>query len=208
MGSTTPKQFQHLHGKPVIWYTLNTFLKAYHDLDIILVIPGEHLETAKTILRSLDNPDRVTLTTGGPSRFHSVKNGLSHINHHSIIFIHDGVRCLLSANLVHRCYEAALEHGNAIPAIQAVDSIRLETSHGNEAINREQVRLIQTPQTFRSEIIKAAFEQDFDPLVTDEASLVERQGIKIHLIDGEVSNIKITRPIDIFVAEKLLEQGN
>ncbi len=208
MGSTTPKQFQQLHGKPIIWYTLTTFLSAYHDLGIILVVPGDHLQTAKNIVHTIDYPDRITLTVGGQSRYHSVKNGLAHIEHHSIIFIHDGVRCLLSADLIHRCYEGALKYGNAIPAVQAVDSVRLETSQGNEAINREHVRLIQTPQTFHSEIIKAAFEQDIDPLVTDEATLVERQGIRIHLIEGELSNIKITRPIDMFFAETLLAKRN
>ena len=207
MGSTTPKQYVNLLGKPILWYTINTFLEAFDDLRIILVVAGNHLETAKEVLCAVDHPERVSITTGGPTRFHSVKNGLNEIRERSIVFVHDGVRCLLTVNLIRRCYEVALQYGNAVPAIQAVDSIRLETTEGNKVLNREQVRLVQTPQTFHSEIIKDAFEQDFDPVFTDEASLVERRGIKINLVEGEVTNIKITRPIDILIAEKILEEN-
>ena len=122
-----------------------------------------------------------------------------------MVFIHDGVRCLVSTDLVHRCFETASKTGNAVPVIDAVDSIRLVNQEGNHAIDRKQVKLVQTPQTFYSEIIKTAFLQNFDPLVTDEASLVERLGVKIHLVEGESTNIKITTPIDMLIAKKILE---
>jgi 2-C-methyl-D-erythritol 4-phosphate cytidylyltransferase len=205
MGTTIPKQFLNLNGKPVLWYSLNTFLNAFDELEIILVVAEDHLQTAENILKSTNDPARISLTTGGQTRFHSVKNGLQNIHQHSIVFVHDAVRCLLSTNLIHRCYEMALQHGNAIPAIHAVDSIRIETFQGNEPIDRDKVKIIQTPQTFSSSIIKTAYDQPFDEAFTDEASVVERLGIKIQLVEGEETNIKITRPIDILIAEKILE---
>lgn len=205
MGTAVPKQFLPLHGKPVLTHTLETFLKAFNDLEIILVIAADYLEMARSITQSLEGSERVLLTEGGQTRFHSVKKGVQHIAHPSIVFIHDAVRCLLSANLIHRCYDGALEQGNAIPAIQAVDSIRIETPFGNESVDRARIKLVQTPQTFQSDIIEAAFKQDYDPAFTDEASLVERLGVKINLVEGESTNIKLTNPIDMFLAEKFLE---
>lgn len=206
MGTSIPKQFLPLRGKPVLWYSLMAFLEAFKDLEIILVLPQDHLQTGHEILRTTKDPDRIWITVGGETRFHSVKNGLDHIHQHSIVFVHDGVRCLLTPGLIRRCYEKALDKGNAIPAIQAVDTIRIETIGGNQQLDREKVRIIQTPQTFYSDIIKAAFELDYDESFTDEASVVEKLGVKIQLIEGEPTNIKITRPLDILMAEKILEE--
>jgi 2-C-methyl-D-erythritol 4-phosphate cytidylyltransferase len=205
MGSSIPKQFLNLRGKPVLWYAVKTFLKAFDDLEIILVIAKEHVELAKSILETIDHADRVVLTTGGRSRFHSVQNGLQHIRHPSIVFVHDGVRCLLSTDLIQRCYEETLKYRSAIPAVQAIDSIRIETLQGNEAVDRQKVWIIQTPQTFYSDDLKAGYEQEFNEAFTDEASVVERLGIKIHLVEGETRNIKITNPIDLIIAGKILE---
>jgi 2-C-methyl-D-erythritol 4-phosphate cytidylyltransferase len=206
MGTQVPKQFLLLRGKPVLWYTLTAFLDAFDDLEIILVLPEAHLQTGQEILRSTHSPDRVWMTIGGETRFHSVKNGLQHIRQHSIVFVHDGVRCLLTTALIRRCYDRAFESTNAIPAVAAIDTIRIETLDGNEMVDRSKVRFIQTPQTFYSDIIKAAFEQDYEETFTDEASVVERLGVKINLVEGESSNIKITQPIDILIAERILEE--
>lgn len=206
MGATIPKQFLMLHQKPVLWYTLNTFLNAYDDLQIVLVVAEDHLQTGENILRSTRDPSRISLTIGGASRFHSVKNGLQHIEEPSIVFVHDGVRCLLTTRLIQRCYEAAMKNGNAIPAIQAFDSVRIETANGNESVNRHKVKIIQTPQTFYSNIIRTGYDQSYDDAFTDEASVVERMGIKICLIEGEPTNIKITEPFDMLIAEKILEK--
>lgn len=208
MGTSLPKQFLPLRGKPVLWYGLTAFLDAFKDLEIILVLPHDHLQTGHEIIRTTSDPDRIWITVGGETRFHSVKNGLDHIHHHSIVFVHDGVRCLLTPDLVRRCYEKALDKGNAIPSIRAVDTIRIETVGGNELIDRQKVHIIQTPQTFYSDIIKAAFEQDYSESFTDEASVVERLGVKIQLIEGEPTNIKITRPLDFLIAEKILEEND
>lgn len=205
MRSDVPKQYIILNGKPVLWYTLDTFLNAYADLEIILVLAPDYLQTGENILQSTKDPSRISIVRGGLTRFHSVKNGLQHILEPSIVFVHDGVRCLLSTKLIYECYEAAMAHGNAIPAISAVDSIRIETAQGNEIFPRDKVKLIQTPQTFNSDIIKAGYNQPFDEAFTDEASVVEKLGTTIHLIEGEETNIKITRPMDLLIAEKLLE---
>lgn len=206
MGTSLPKQFLLLRNKPVLWYTLTAFLDSYPDMQIILVLPEQHLETGRSIIQSTYNPDRIWMTLGGETRYHSVQNGLQHIHHHCMVFVHDGVRCLVSPELIRRCYEASMEKGNAIPAITAVDSIRIKNGETNYIIDREQVRIIQTPQTFHSGIIKSAFQQPYQENFTDEASVVETTGMKINLIDGEADNIKITRRIDMLIAEKLLEE--
>lgn len=205
MGGAVPKQFLHLHGKPVLWYTLNTFLNAFDDLQIVLVVNENYVASGYDIVRSMHTPNRISVIPGGENRFHSVKNGLQYIQEYSVVFVHDAVRCLLSTQLIHRCYEMTVANGNAIPAIRAVDSIRIETIDGYETIDRDKVRIIQTPQTFYSDVLKNCFEQPFDKTFTDEASVVERSGVKIHLVEGEETNIKITNPIDIFIAEKILK---
>jgi 2-C-methyl-D-erythritol 4-phosphate cytidylyltransferase len=205
MGCETPKQFLLLKNRAVLWHTLDAFLKAFNDMEIILVIANEYVYTAEGIAKSTIDPNRIIMTVGGDSRFDSVKNGLRHVHEEAIVFVHDGVRCLITETLIHRCYEQALQKGNAVPAINAVDSLRLQTKEGNEIIDRNKVRTIQTPQTFRSEIIKAAFQQPYSAAFTDEASVVERMGVNINLIEGEANNIKITQPIDLIIAEKIFE---
>lgn len=206
MGTALPKQFLLLRDKPVLWYTINSFLQAFADIKVIVVLPQEHMETGLQIVRTTDDADRVWITAGGETRFHSVKNGLAHIEKHAIVFVHDGVRCLLTPELIRRCYDAAVDKGNAIPSVAEVDTIRIQTINGNELIDRNKVRRIQTPQTFFSEIIKAAFEQDYEESFTDEANVVERLGVKINLIEGEATNLKITHPLDLLMAEKILEE--
>jgi 2-C-methyl-D-erythritol 4-phosphate cytidylyltransferase len=174
-------------------------------MQIVLVLPEPYLEVGNVIVHSTDDPARIKIVTGGATRFHSVQNGLLEVSLHSIVFVHDAVRCLITPSLIHRCYEAALDRGNAVPAIAASDTIRIETFEGNEAIDRDSVRIIQTPQTFFSDIIKTAFDLDYHESFTDEASVVEKIGIKINLVEGEITNVKITRPIDLSIAEKILE---
>ena len=205
MGTSIPKQFLELKGKPLIWYTINAFLDAFSDLQVIIVLPQEHMDTGAAIITTVMDPHRVQLATGGATRFHSVKNGLDKVNKESLVFVHDGVRCLVTAELIHRCYELTLKKGNAIPAIAATDSIRIVTGNENEQVDRTRIRIIQTPQTFLSGIIKNAFEQEYNEIFTDEATVVENTGIKINLIEGDTSNIKITHPIDLMIAEEILE---
>jgi 2-C-methyl-D-erythritol 4-phosphate cytidylyltransferase len=205
MNSNLPKQFLLLNGKPVLYYTIDTFLKAYNDLKIILVLPEEFIAAGKEIIDAYFDSSRITITEGGRTRFHSVQNGLQLINEECIIFVHDGVRCLLSKQLVQRCYTAAIEKGSAIPVIDCKDSVRIVKGDNNEAVERSNIKLVQTPQTFHSKILLPAYKIDFKDKFTDEATVVEAFGLKVHLMEGEENNIKITKPTDLLIAEKLLE---
>ncbi len=204
MGSTMPKQFLELAGKPVLYHTISAFVAAYPDMQVVLVVPEAHFEPARQVLACFDTPPPVTLIQGGETRFHSVKNGLQQVQGKSVVFVHDGVRPLLTTALIRHCYEQTLLHGNAIPVTDMKDSVREVNGEGNKARNREQFRIIQTPQTFLSEQLLPAFELPYDPLFTDEATVVERMGHRIHLVQGEERNIKITRPLDLVIAHALL----
>jgi len=207
MNSNLPKQFILLNGKPVLYYTIHTFLTAYKDLSIILVLPEEHIAAGQEIIDAFFDYTRIQITAGGRTRFHSVQNGLQLITAESIIFVHDGVRCLLDSELIHRCHDAALEHGSAIPVIDCKDSVRMIRGEENEAIDRSIIKLVQTPQTFHSKILLPAFKIDFKEKFTDEATVVESFGLKVHLTEGQENNIKITRPADLVFAEQLLPKG-
>ncbi len=204
MNSTMPKQFMLIKGKPVVYYTLDTFLQSYNDLTIILVLPEEHIAAGQEIIDAFFDYKRIQITTGGRTRFHSVQNALELITEESMVFVHDGVRCLLTKKLIKRCYEAALEFGSAIPVVECKDSIRLIKGDDNEAFDRNRVKLVQTPQTFHSKILLPAFKIDYKDKFTDEATVVEAFGLKVNLVEGEADNIKITRPIDLIIAENLI----
>lgn len=206
MGGGIPKQFRLIQGKPVLYYTLNSFLQAYDDIKVILVLPEEHLQLGQEIVDGFFDSRRVQLTVGGRTRFHSVQNGLRLVREESIILVHDGVRCLITPALVQRCCEAAAEMGSAIPVVPSKDSVRLlKETGGNEAIDRTKVQLVQTPQAFHSKILLPAFAIDYKDWFTDEATVVEAFGLTLHLVEGEQENIKITQPIDLVVAENMLQ---
>lgn len=207
MGSSIPKQFLSVSGKPVLAHTINSFVEAYADVYIILVLHGMYIEQGKELVQSWTDTAQVTFTTGGETRFHSVKRGLEFVPDNSVCFVHDAVRCLVSAGLIRRCYEMACEQGNAVPAIAPADSMRIQEEAGSSyPLDRNKVRLIQTPQTFYSSILKTAFAQSYDPIFTDEANVVEKTGVGIHLIEGEATNLKITTPLDLVIAETLFAQ--
>ena len=207
MNSPVPKQFLEINNKPLLFYTIDAFLKAYKDLSVILVLSKEHIDQGENIIDLYFDRSRIRICEGGKTRFQSVKNGLSNINEECIIFVHDGVRCLLTGDLIHRCYECAAELGSAIPVINSKDSVRLLTRNASKAVNRSEIKLVQTPQTFHSKILLAAFKVNFKERFTDEATVVEDFGLKINLVDGEENNIKITTPEDLsFAVSKLGKQ--
>jgi 2-C-methyl-D-erythritol 4-phosphate cytidylyltransferase len=207
MGGNLPKQFILLKDKPVLYHTLKAFLDAYNDLQVILVLPIDYTDMGQEIIDAFFDKNRIRITAGGDTRFQSVKNGLALVEEESIIFVHDGVRCLVSKDLIHRCYAQAVETGTAIPAIASKDSIRLLREEGNETFDRNKVMLIQTPQTFHSKILLPAFQIDYKDKFTDEATVAEAYGMKVSLVEGEENNIKITRPLDLLIAEKVMEQN-
>ena len=205
MNSTVPKQFLLLKGKPVLYYTVNAFLKAYTDITVILVLPEAYMITGKEIVDEFFTYSEIQIAMGGSTRFHSVRNGLQLVKEDSIVFVHDAVRCMISATLIHRCYETALEHGSAVPVIASKDSVRILTGYDNEAIERNRVKLVQTPQTFYSNILLPAFNIGYNDKFTDEATVVEASGFKIRLVEGEENNFKITLPVDLELAEKMID---
>jgi 2-C-methyl-D-erythritol 4-phosphate cytidylyltransferase len=205
MGGDLPKQFLLIGDKPVLYFTLKAFLEAFKDISIVLVLPSEHLKKGQEIASNYFSEHSINLVAGGETRFHSVKNGLAAIGQDPcVVFVHDGVRCLVSPELIQRCYNATLEFGMAIPAISSKDSIRLVDGNENKVLDRKNVMLIQTPQTFKSDLILSAFNTVYKDSFTDEATVVELAGAKIHLVEGEESNIKITQPVDLLIAKQYL----
>lgn len=204
MKSTLPKQFLLIKQKPILYYTLKIFFEADDDFEIILVLPKEYFELGMDIIAADFNQKNIKLTEGGESRFHSVQNGLKLVPDNSVVFVHDAVRCLLSKDLIIRCYETAMHKGSAIPVVNSKDSIRMIAGETHQSINRDAVKLVQTPQVFLSNLILPAFQTEYSPSFTDEASVLEHQGIELHLVEGEENNIKITHPLDIYIAEKIL----
>jgi 2-C-methyl-D-erythritol 4-phosphate cytidylyltransferase len=204
MNNSIPKQFLLLQGKPVLYFTIHAFLHAYDELEIILVLPDGHVAAGQEIIDAFFDYSRIKIVIGGRTRFHSVQNGLQLVYEEGIVFVHDAVRCLVSKELIRRCYDAAMESGSAIPVIDSKDSLRLITMEGNEALERNEVKQVQTPQTFHSKILLPAYQIDYKDKFTDEATVVEAFGLKVQLVEGEENNFKITRPVDLAMAELLL----
>jgi 2-C-methyl-D-erythritol 4-phosphate cytidylyltransferase len=203
MGKDIPKQFLSLGGRPMLYYTLDAFFSAYSDVNVILVISQRYMKWGEDIAKAFPGYN-IMLAEGGNTRFQSVKNGLSLIKEHSVIFVHDGVRCLVTGHLIHRCYEQAIVKGSAVPAVAVTETIRLLEGDNHQMLNRNLVRMVQTPQTFLSTILLKAYDSEEQEQFTDEASVVEHSGEKVYLIEGEYSNVKITRPQDLAIAEEIL----
>lgn len=206
MGRDIPKQFLNLNGKPILYYTIDTFLSAFNDLQVILVVSPRYMSLGEDISKAFPDRARILLAEGGDTRFQSVKNGLSHVRENSVVFVHDGVRCLITGQLIHHCYEQAILKGSAVPSVAATETVRILDGEEHRMVDRNHVRMVQTPQTFLSTILLKAYETEERESFTDEASVVEASGQKINLIEGEYSNIKITRPQDLAVAEQILKR--
>ena len=204
MKSELPKQFIKLAGKPILMHTLEAF--HFDDIQIILVLPESQIPYWKELVDEHQFKIPHNIIAGGEQRFHSVKNGLSSIKaDDGLVAIHDGVRPLIKRQIISESFEQAKRAGNAIASIQLKDSIRSITPHANQQEDRTNFRLIQTPQTFKIQLIKRAFEQEYTPSFTDDASVLEQAGHSINLIEGDYKNIKITTPEDLLVAETLLK---
>lgn len=204
MGSEIPKQFLELCGKPVLMHTIQVFHDFDPEIKIILVLPenqqpfwnGLCLKHSFSLLHQV--------VAGGKTRFFSVRNGLSQITEEGIVFIHDGVRPLVSRQTIERCYYMAQKNGNAIPVLPVNESLRKQKGHQSVSVDRTLYLSVQTPQTFRSDQIIKAFEQDFDETFTDDATVVEKAGYPVFFVDGNRENIKITTPSDLIIADAFL----
>lgn len=209
MGSTVPKQFLELVGKPILLHTVEKFLAYSPEIRLILVLPEADVERWENLSSQLSHSPRhsITLVRGGATRFQSVRNGLNAVEGDGLVAVHDAVRPLVSVEVIRRTFEAAAKFGIGVAAVAAKDSVRQVHSNGqNTALDRAALRLIQTPQTFQISLLKKAFAQPESPLFTDDASVVEAAGFAVHLVEGSYENLKITTPEDLVVAEALLRQ--
>lgn len=213
MKSAVPKQFLLLQGKPILYHTLLQFKKAFADIELILVLPQNQFSTWHLLCQ--EHPEILQqcphhLVEGGATRFHSSQQGIQAIqgNQQALVAIHDGVRPLVSVTCIQQAYQHAEEHGNAVLAVSSKDSIRQWDNNENIylPLDRTQIKLIQTPQIFEFSLLKRAFQQEYQDSFTDDASVVELLGIDIHLVEGNYSNIKITTPEDLLIAEALTQK--
>lgn len=206
MNQSMPKQFLSLEGKPVLVHTISAFLQADSNMQIILVLPKEHLSEGERLSKTYFSEKNIRCVVGGETRFHSVKCGLDTITSTDLVLVHDAVRCLITPDLIRRCIQQATDKGSAIPSIPAKDSIRMMQGDAQHIpLDRAQIRLVQTPQAFQYEVLIKAFQLPYQNNFTDEATVVELAGHTVHLIDGEEENIKITFPSDLLLAKHILQ---
>jgi 2-C-methyl-D-erythritol 4-phosphate cytidylyltransferase len=203
MGADIPKQFLELAGKPVLMHTIERFKTFDDSIEIVTVLPENQLRHWTEMQEKYSFTVPNTLVKGGKSRFFSVRNGLEFVDVPGLVAIHDGVRPLVTIDTIKRCFETAEKKGNAIPVIPPSDTLRMITETGNSPINRLNVKQVQTPQVFSAELIKKAYLQDYLPEFTDDATVLEKTGVKINLVEGNRENIKITNPEDLIIAQSL-----
>ena len=203
MGTDIPKQFLELAGRPVLMHSIERFRAFDETIGIIVIIPENQFAFWESLREKYSFSVSHTLVKGGSSRFFSVKNGLGVVEDNSIVAIHDGVRPLVSTDTITRCFRAAEEFGNAIPFINPSDSVRMVSEKGSIPVDRNCLRIIQTPQVFKAELIKKAYLREFGTEYTDDAMLLETTGEIIHLVEGNRENIKITNPEDLMIAGAL-----
>jgi len=204
MGAEIPKQFLELAGRPVLMHTIERFKAFDESIEIITVLPENQLRHWIELQEKYSFNVPQTIVKGGSARFFSVRNGLKFVNAPSLVAIHDGVRPFVSIDTIRRCFKTAEELGNAVPVVSPAESLRILTPNGNEPINRLIVKQIQTPQVFDAQLIKDAYSQNYSNEFTDDATVLEKTGLKINLIDGNLENIKITNPTDLLISSALL----
>ena len=206
MGGELPKQFLPLSGKPVLMRTLELFEGEVSR--IILVLPEDHIPFWEELCQQYHFTLTHTVALGGETRFHSVRSGLSHLPQEGLVAVHDGVRPLASHELIRRSFEEAERSGAALPTCPVTDSLRLRQEEGkSEAVDRSRYVAVQTPQTFDLGRLQQAYEQAYSPLFTDDASVYEAASLgTITLVAGEETNIKLTTPRDLLLAELLLRE--
>lgn len=208
MASAVPKQFLPLGGRPILMRTIERFAAFDPAMDIIVVLPQSQTDYWQRLCHEHRFGIGHRTTAGGATRYESVRNGLALVDGEGLVGIHDGVRPLVSQPTLERCYAMAATHGNAIPACDSVDSVRMLKPDGsNTAADRTCVKLVQTPQVFDVKLIKQAYQLGYRPTFTDDASVAEAAGIGINLTEGNRENIKITTPVDLLLAEAILNEG-
>ena len=209
MGGGLPKQFRLLEGLPVLGRTINLFAEAVPGIDIAVVLPADRIDFWRNFAARFDIA-RHKCVAGGEERFHSVRAGVAALSPSvDMVAVHDGVRPLATAGLVRRCFDCAAANGTAVPVTALADSCRRETPDGvSQPVARQALRLVQTPQVFRADILRTAYERDYAAEFTDDATLVERAGVAVTLCEGERTNLQLTEPDDVAIAAAIIRRRN
>ena len=202
MGASVPKQFLKIGEKTILEITLRAFLG--RSSEVVVVLPGDQHERWAAICAERGLAGTHKVCSGGATRFESVRCGLGVLGECDLVAVHDGVRPLVSAEMIDRGVEVALAGGSAIPLVEAVDSFRVATEGGFRVADRSKLRAVQTPQIFRTDLLREAYQTEPQPCFTDDATVVERLGVELGYYAGERSNIKITTPEDLVIAEALI----
>lgn len=204
MGGDIPKQFLPIGGKPVLMRTLEAFHAFDKDMHIVLVLPVSQQDYWKELCVEYHFEVPHDIADGGETRFHSVKNGLALVEGEGLVGVHDGVRPFVSNEVMERCYAGAEALKAVIPVIGVVETVRQLTEDGSLTVPRDRYKLVQTPQVFEVALLRRAYQQEYTELFTDDASVVEAMGMKVHLVEGNRENIKLTTPFDLKMAEFIL----
>ena len=206
INNSVPKQFIEVNNKPIIIYTIEKFIAFDKNIHIYISVHADYIELMKKMIANFFPGRPIHLTPGGATRFESVKNGLHLIKDaDGVVGVHDAARPMVSIDTIKRCFDVAEVKGNATPSIPVNDSLRKTNGDTNESVNRNDYKVIQTPQCFQLDQLQKAFQQDYNPTFTDDASVMEKAGHKINLAEGNVENIKITYPIDLTLAQQYLK---
>lgn len=205
MGSKIPKQFLLLNDKPILMHTMENLHRFDKVAELVVTLPEEYIEYWEKLTEKHDFRIVHTIVAGGEERFYSIQNALPYCNG-QFIAVHDGVRPLVSHETLERLFTAAQTDLAVVPVIPMRESIRKKDDQGSKAVDRSNYFIVQTPQVFKRVLITDAYNQDFSSYYTDDASVVEANGNTIHLVDGNEENIKITSPMDLLLAQAILNR--
>lgn len=204
MKGKIPKQFIEINEKPMIIYSFEEFYRYDQTIQFILSLHKEYFSKWKKIIKKYPRYCGLSVVAGGETRFHSVQNALKIIEEESLVAVHDAVRPMVSRDTISKCFITARASGCAIPCVEIRESVREITSKGSQPADRDKLRIIQTPQVFRSDILQKAYEQRYRNSFTDDATVVENAGYRITLVEGNTENIKITTTEDLILVKALM----
>jgi len=204
MQSALPKQFLLLGDQPILMHTLRRFARAIEGIRLVVVLPESQIGFWKELCEQHNFSIPHDVVSGGDTRFQSVKNGLERCSDQGVVAIHDGVRPLVSEELIQRCISETEQHGSALPVVPITQSLRKKDGEDSAVVSRDGMLSVQTPQCFDLAQLKPAFDVEFSSSFTDDATVFEQAGHKIHLVDGEETNLKVTTPADLKIAEAIL----
>ena len=207
-GGELPKQFFYIRERPLMMHTIDLFNFYDRDMQIIIGLQEKFHSHWESVCEQFHFDVPHQLSPGGETRFQTVKNALLLVTPGNLVGIHDAVRPLIYRRTIDDCFDAAEQHGASLPSIELNDSIRELTPNGSRWADRDSFRLVQTPQVFRADLLKRAFSKGTHLDVTDDASLIERLGVRVKIVKGTYSNIKITTPEDLCFAKTLIRQFN